>query len=94
VRRKVALPTYPFQRQRYWVQSRPSRRAAASLRPLIDQMTPLPALQAVLFETEFSVEALPFLADHRVYGEVVSPGACQIVLALHAAQLCLGRGRR
>ncbi|MBU6352235.1 MAG: polyketide synthase dehydratase domain-containing protein, partial [Chloroflexi bacterium] len=91
-RRKVALPTYPFQRQRYWVQSRPSRRAAASLRPLIDQMTPLPALQTVLFETEFSVETLPFLADHRVYGEVVSPGAGQIALALHAAQLCLGEG--
>ncbi|MFZ4850519.1 MAG: SDR family NAD(P)-dependent oxidoreductase, partial [Caldilinea sp.] len=89
-RRKVALPTYPFQRQRYWVQSRPSRRAAASLRPLIDQMTQLPALQSVLFESEFSVEAMPFLADHRVYGEVVSPGAGQLVLALHAAQLCLG----
>ncbi|MBU6352349.1 MAG: acyltransferase domain-containing protein, partial [Chloroflexi bacterium] len=92
VRRKVALPTYPFQRQRYWVQSRPSRRAAASLRPLIDRMTPLPALQTVLFETEFSVETMPFLADHRVYGEVVSPGAGQIALALHAAQLCLEEG--
>ena len=91
-RRKVALPTYPFQRQRYWVQSRPAGRAAAPLRPLIDQMTPLPALQTVLFETEFGVETLPFLADHRVYGEIVSPGACQIVLALHAAQLCLGEG--
>ena len=33
------------------------------------------------------MEQLPFLADHRVFGEVVSPGACQLVTALEAARL-------
>ncbi|MBU6352325.1 MAG: acyltransferase domain-containing protein, partial [Chloroflexi bacterium] len=89
-RRKVALPTYPFQRQRYWVQSRPAGRAPAPLHPLIDKVTPLPQQQLTLYEREFSVESLPFLAEHRVYGELVSPGACQIAMALSAAALHFG----
>ncbi|MBU6352350.1 MAG: acyltransferase domain-containing protein, partial [Chloroflexi bacterium] len=89
-RRKLALPTYPFQRQRYWVQSRPAGRAPAPLHPLIDKVTPLPQQQLTLYEREFSVESLPFLAEHRVYGELVSPGACQIAMALSAAALHFG----
>jgi myxalamid-type polyketide synthase MxaB len=89
-RRKVTLPTYPFQRQRYWVETREKRQSAA-LRPLIDKMTYSPAIKERIFETPFSVAALPFLADHRVYGEVVSPGACQLAMVLSAAELTLGQ---
>ncbi len=87
-RQKVTLPTYPFQRQRYWVDVAKPRQTAA-LRPLIDKMTKSPLLKELLFETEFSLDALPFLADHRVYGAVVSPGACQLALTLNAAALAL-----
>jgi myxalamid-type polyketide synthase MxaB len=85
-RRNVSLPTYPFQRQRYWVDTQ-KKRSTAALRPLIDKMTKSPAIKETIFETEFSVAALPFLADHRVYGQVVSPGACQIAMVLNAALL-------
>ena len=44
----------------------------------------LPQQQLTLYEREFSVESLPFLAEHRVYGELVSPGACRIAMALSA----------
>ncbi|MEM7125069.1 MAG: SDR family NAD(P)-dependent oxidoreductase [Chloroflexota bacterium] len=85
-RRKVLLPTYPFQRQTYWVNGA-KRKESSTLRPLIDKMTKLPRHNEIVFETEFSVDTLPFLADHRVYGTIISPGACQLAMALSAAEL-------
>ena len=93
-RRKVVLPTYPFQRQRYWVER--SKQADSSLSnplalsPLIDKVLQSPALKETLFETIFSVDALPFLREHRVYGQLVSPGACQLAMSLTAAALHIG----
>lgn len=87
-RQKVNLPYYPFQRQRHWVES--SRQTNAKrLLPLIDTMTSLPAHQEVVFETEFSTAALPYLNDHQVYGEIVSPGACQLAMVINGARLAL-----
>ena len=92
-RRKLALPTYPFQRQRYWVEAPQQKRAAASVRPLIDKITKLPLHAETVFEAEFSVAALPFLAEHQVYGTVIAPGACQLAMALNAAELSLGENK-
>ncbi len=90
-RRKVALPTYPFQRQRYWLEApKKVRRAAAQVRPLVDKVTRLPLHGETVYEALFSVEALPFLADHRVHDTLIAPGACQLAMALNAAELELG----
>ena len=86
-RQKVLLPTYPFQRERYWLESPKRRTHAAALRPLLHKVTQSPLHQELIFESEFSVETLPFLADHRVYDMVVSPGACQLAMVLSAAEL-------
>ena len=90
--RKVVLPTYPFQRQRCWLEM-PQATRVGNLRPLVDQMMRLPRTGETVFETAFSVSALPYLADHRVYGTVVSPGACQIAMVANAAELLLGAGQ-
>jgi acyl transferase domain-containing protein len=89
-RRKVVLPTYPFQRQRCWVEASKRTPGRAALGPLIDKKVTSPVHKATLFETEFSVAALPFLADHRVYEAVVVPGACHLALVLSAAELVWG----
>lgn len=86
--RKVVLPTYPFQRQRYWVNpSSPTGRPTVMLTPLIDKLARSPRLQEILCETAMSVDRLPFLPDHRVFGAIVSPGACHLAMVLEAAQL-------
>jgi acyl transferase domain-containing protein/acyl carrier protein len=89
-RRKVSLPTYPFQRQRYWINSAQKRRASETLRPLVDRMFRSPVVKETLFETDFSLDALPFLADHRVFDTVASPGACQLAMILSCAELAFG----
>ena len=47
-------------------------------------------LKGTVFETAFSVAEWPFLADHRVFGAVVSPGACHLSMALSCAELAHG----
>ncbi|MEM7530533.1 MAG: SDR family NAD(P)-dependent oxidoreductase [Chloroflexota bacterium] len=88
--RKVALPVYPFQRDRYWI-DRPKKRLSQRLRPLIDRMIQVRRHRETLFETDFSVEAMPFLADHRVFEHIVSPGACQLAMVLNATELLNNR---
>ncbi len=91
-RSRVALPTYPFERRRFWTEKQPAPRPF-SVHPWIDHMSRLPLRQATLLESHFNIARLPFLAEHRVQGTLVSPGACQIVLALSGAELCLGPGQ-
>ncbi len=80
--RKLSLPTYPFQRQRYWVETHRRRRGddgtPGHLLLGLKQVTPR---GAVTFETELSLETLPWLADHRVFDKVVVPGAFYAAMA-------------
>lgn len=87
---KVALPTYPFQRQRYWIENTPprhQRQQQAKLHPLLDKKLQLPLSKEILFESEFSTQTLPFLTEHQVYNQVIVPGACHLSLLLGAAEL-------
>ncbi|MBU6350104.1 MAG: SDR family NAD(P)-dependent oxidoreductase [Chloroflexi bacterium] len=86
---KVALPTYPFQRQRCWLDATAPSTAPSTtrLRPLIDRQMHLPIHQQIVFEKQFSTAALPFLADHMVSAEVVVPAACHLAMTLSAIDL-------
>ncbi|MEM7125062.1 MAG: SDR family NAD(P)-dependent oxidoreductase [Chloroflexota bacterium] len=88
-RRKVLLPTYPFQRERYWADAPTVWRGTDALSPLVDKLTQSPFIDGLLFETIMSAETLPFLNDHRVYETIVSPGACHLSMVLSAASLAL-----
>ncbi len=87
---KIPLPTYPFQRQSHWLTVSTSQPKPQHLGPLLDKMLHLPDQQQVIFETEFSKPRLPFLADHLLYNNIVSPAAAQLAMVLSAAQEVYG----
>ncbi len=72
-RRRVALPGYPFQHQRHWVEQ-PRRRRRESGHPLLG--TRHDSVRGeTLHTTEMFVTDPAWLHDHRVYGRVITPGA-------------------
>ena len=89
-RRRVVLPTYPFERRRYWVAPPPARQArpAAALgeHPLLTTTIASPFAPDRIFESSLSVDALPWLADHAVLGSVVLPAAAHLEAAWAAAR--------
>ncbi|WP_207401049.1 type I polyketide synthase [Actinomadura roseirufa] len=74
--RRVHLPTYAFQRRRFWIE--PSE-------PLLDTITFDPETGGVLAGGRLSSRSRPWLADHAVAGRVLLPGAVFTELVLRAA---------
>ncbi|MFF0885014.1 SDR family NAD(P)-dependent oxidoreductase [Streptomyces sp. NPDC003456] len=87
--RWVELPTYPFQRQRHWLDT-PGETTGASTsdHPLLDAVIELPAdgeRAGVVGSGRLSPERHPWLADHVVHGAVLVPWAVPAELAVWAA---------
>src|SRR5262249_59504925 len=76
-RRKVSLPTYPFQRQRFWVgkSRRPHANGASLVHPLLGPVMRSAAHGDYIFETAVSAVEPSWLGEHRVFGVAVVPGA-------------------
>ncbi|GAB3823415.1 hypothetical protein GCM10027610_000310 [Dactylosporangium cerinum] len=88
--RRVPLPTYAFQHQRFWPRPAPGRGnvAAAGLgvtdHPLLGAGVALANGDEVLFTGRLSTATHPVLADHVVLGRVVLPGTAFVELAIRA----------
>ena len=72
-RRKIELPGYPFQRERYWVDGS-RRRSVSDGHPLLGARHESPRGE-VMFENEMFASDPPWLTDHQVFGRVIMPGA-------------------
>ncbi|HEY3005816.1 MAG TPA: polyketide synthase dehydratase domain-containing protein, partial [Kribbellaceae bacterium] len=85
------LPTYPFQRQRYWHTPRPRRTSHnTNDHPLLGRQLRTPSLRDTVFEAALSAESHPLLAEHRINGQVVVPGAHHLAMLLAAAGTAAG----
>ena len=86
-RRKVQLPTYPFQRQRHWIEpARPARRAGhdSASHPLLGRKLQLSRTEDIYFESEVDIPSLPWLTDHRVFDVALLPATGYLEMALAA----------
>ena len=72
-RRRVSVPSYPFQRERHWVKA--SRRRLLGEGHALLGVRHGMASGEVVFETELSLGAPGWLGEHRVFGRVIVPGA-------------------
>ena len=82
-RRRVSLPSYPFQRERYWVEQTRQRRQSAGHALLGERHES--ARGEVMYETEVFPSEPAWLNDHRVFGRLVAPGALYGAMAASAA---------
>ncbi len=89
--RLVELPTYPFQREAYWLQAPEgwagdvaSAGLGATGHPLLAASTSVAGSDGLLFTGRLSVRTHPWLADHAVDGVVLLPGAALVELAVRA----------
>ncbi len=81
-RRRISVPSYPFQHQRHWVEA-PRRRRSSAGHPLLGMRHESPRGE-VLYETEMDASDPAWLSDHRVYGQVITPGALYATMAAAA----------
>ena len=89
-RRRLRLPTYPFQRARYWHDQDEDDGPGATPPAPIAEQGAHPLLGARLaiadpaFQSRLSLTRFPYLAGHAVQGSVVLPAACYLELAAAA----------
>jgi acyl transferase domain-containing protein/NAD(P)-dependent dehydrogenase (short-subunit alcohol dehydrogenase family)/acyl carrier protein len=99
----VPLPTYPWQRERYWLKSSPAADSGCAPgataptnvsfgdHPLLGLHVPSSDQDGVhLWQGELAVSRTPHLADHQVDGTVVLPMAVYVDLVMTAARKSYG----
>ncbi|MGI5413081.1 SDR family NAD(P)-dependent oxidoreductase [Streptomyces chartreusis] len=86
------VPTYPFQRRRFWPEPSLSVKDAIALglepvgHPLLGAVVSPAGSDGVVLTGRLSLASHPWLADHTVHGRSLLPGAALAELALRAGE--------
>ncbi|GAA0370559.1 type I polyketide synthase [Streptomyces blastmyceticus] len=88
---RIELPTYAFQRERYWPKVSSlylGDVAAVGLgragHPLLGASAELPGADGMLFTNRLALSTHPWLADHTIMDTVLLPGTAFVELAIRA----------
>lgn len=92
---RVSLPTYPWQRERYWMNMEGTGAqlsigsddgSGQSRHPLLgSRVSPAQSPGTHFWQADIDRSSASFLRDHRVGGEVIVPASAMIEMALAAA---------
>ncbi|MCV7175642.1 type I polyketide synthase [Mycolicibacterium sphagni] len=80
---RLELPTYPFQRRRYWPKTSGIRADGTAASGILGSAKDLASGDTV-YTNVLSIKTQPWLAHHVIYGTVVVPGATYATMALAA----------
>jgi acyl transferase domain-containing protein/NADPH:quinone reductase-like Zn-dependent oxidoreductase/acyl carrier protein len=85
----VSLPTFSWQRKRYWIDAVQAGPKAGSLRtsgihPLMGSRLRSPVVKEAIYESQLSATIPQFVADHRVFENVILPATAYLETALAA----------
>jgi acyl transferase domain-containing protein/acyl-CoA synthetase (AMP-forming)/AMP-acid ligase II/acyl carrier protein len=94
---RVAIPTYPFQRQKHWIHTKELNTESCSEKPKringignhfllgcrLSEIAHLPKNH--IWQAEVNCESLPYLNHHRVHEVAFMPGGVYLEMALAAA---------
>ena len=93
-RRRVVLPTYPFQRERFWVKPAPGGQKTASrsshgtsseiLHPLLGRRLYVAGSQESRFESDIGQDSPALLGHHRIHETAILPATAYLEMALAA----------
>jgi acyl transferase domain-containing protein/surfactin synthase thioesterase subunit/acyl carrier protein len=92
--RRIPLPTYPFKRNRHWIEDDTVHTARA--RDAIEQLHPLvgrrlsSTAEEVRYETRYGVQHATYFDHHRVLGTVVLPTTAELEAATVVGRIHFG----
>jgi acyl transferase domain-containing protein/surfactin synthase thioesterase subunit len=89
-RRRVPLPTYPFEHRRFWIEADATTRATGSRSDGLTGARLRSAMPDTQFESVFSLQRFAYLADHRIYGMPVLPTTAGLTALREAARQHFG----
>ncbi|WP_217360034.1 acyltransferase domain-containing protein, partial [Anabaena sp. UHCC 0253] len=98
-RKKIQLPTYPFQRQRYWLETNHYTHPSSNLvkqqrkshqHPLLGEQLRLPFTSQIRFENQLATNNPPHQEHHRIFNINILAAASHIALTLLAVKQGFG----
>jgi acyl transferase domain-containing protein/NAD(P)-dependent dehydrogenase (short-subunit alcohol dehydrogenase family)/acyl carrier protein len=94
-RRKLPLPTYPFDRERFWIKA-PAKghdlpHQGPVLHPLLHRRLHSPKIEDLIFETVLDPSVLAYLKDHQLFSTIVVPATAYLEMGMAAGRQVVGQ---